>query len=109
MNAKSLRLSAGAYESLAAIGEWTQERFGSRQADLYEDKLVAQCERIAAGTAQHRSCRDVFAPEAREDLRFARAGEQYVIFVESAREVLVVDFIHSRMDLPGKMAGLGKG
>ncbi|MBS0562910.1 MAG: type II toxin-antitoxin system RelE/ParE family toxin [Proteobacteria bacterium] len=109
MKAKSFRLSGRAKASYRKIGLWTRERFGSAQAEIYLTLLLDQCRKLAAGQAHHRSCRDVFAPDAREDLRFARAGEHYVIFVESTREVLVVDFIHSRLDLPGKVAGMGKG
>jgi plasmid stabilization system protein ParE len=104
---KQLRFAPEAEARLDAISEWTLRRFGPRQAKKYLLVLRDRCARIAAGTAHHQSCRDVFAPEAREDLRFARSGEHYVIFVETAREALIVDFIHSRMDLPGCVEGLG--
>ncbi len=57
----------------------------------------------------HKSCRDVFVPELRDDLRFTRCGQHYILFLDRQREVAVVDIIHQRRDLPGLIAGIAKG
>ncbi len=41
------------------------------------------------------------------DLRYARAGDHFVAFLECATEVLIVDFLHSRSDLPRQILAFG--
>ena len=100
------RLTPQAEVSLVEIANWTLETFGPRQAAAYEDDLIARCAEIAAGTAQSQDCRRIIDPELPEDLRFARAGQHFVIFVEGAEQVIVVDFLHARSDLPRRLAAL---
>ena len=38
--------------------------------------------------------------------RFARAGQHFVVFVEDTEQVIIVDFLHSRADLPRRLANL---
>lgn len=102
---RSFRLTRRAEESLVDIARWTIQHFGARQADIYERELVARCEAIARGDAVSRSCSVLVDDEA--DLRYARAGEHFVVFLERATEVLIVDFLHSRSDLPRHIAALG--
>jgi plasmid stabilization system protein ParE len=45
----------------------------------------------------------MFADDLREDLRFARAGNHFVIFVETPDEVLIVDFLHQSADIAGRL------
>ena len=105
---KRLGFTPEAEASLDAISEWTLMQFGPHQAKTYLTELLARCHQLAEGSANHQSCREVFAADLRDDLRFTRSGQHFVVFVETGTEVVVVDFIHSRMDLPGKIAGLGK-
>ncbi|WP_299555814.1 type II toxin-antitoxin system RelE/ParE family toxin [uncultured Tateyamaria sp.] len=102
---RSFRLTRKAEDSLVDIARWTIERFGVRQADLYETELVARCEALARGDAVSRSCAILVDDEA--ELRYARAGEHFVVFLERPAEILVVDFLHSRSDLPRHIAALG--
>lgn len=62
---------------MAGIGEWTVGQFGERQAEAYLEVLISQCNKIAGGLAHVQSCRDVFAPDLRDDLRFSRAGQHW--------------------------------
>jgi hypothetical protein len=39
-----------------------------------------------------------------DDLRFTRAGQRFVVFVEDAGQVIIVDFLHGRSDLPRRLA-----
>lgn len=100
---KSLNFSSRAIDSLDAISEWTLLTFGVSQAKVYHQNLLQRCYGLAEGIAPYQSCRDVFAPDLRDDLRFSRAGQHYVLFVETTQEVLVVDFIHQRRDVLGKL------
>ncbi len=102
---RSFRLTRRAEDSLVDIARWTIQRFGARQAGIYETELVTRCVAIARGEAVSQSCSVLIDDEA--DLRYARAGEHFVVFLERATEVLIVDFLHSRSDLPRHIAALG--
>lgn len=103
---KSWRLTRAAEASLVEIAEWTLRTFGPRQAEAYEEDLIARCGEIAAGTAPSQDCRRLIDPDLPEDLRFARAGQHFIVFVEDAESVTIIDVLHSRSDLPGMLAAL---
>lgn len=103
---KPWRLTRQAEASLVAIARWTYDAFGPRQAEAYEEDLVAACRDIAAGTAMSQDCRRIIDPDLTDDLRFARAGQHFVIFVEDAEQVIIVDFLHGRSDLLRRLASL---
>nr|WP_210730493.1 type II toxin-antitoxin system RelE/ParE family toxin [Roseibacterium persicicum] len=92
--------------ALTDIARWTIETFGPNQAAAYEDDLIAVCDQIAAGTALTRACRDIIDPDLPGALRLARAGQHVVVFIEDAGQVIIVDCLHSRSDLPRRLAGL---
>ena len=101
---RPFRLTRRAQGSLVDIAIWTIQTFGPRQADLYETTLIECCEAIARGDSISQSCA-LLAPEA-HDLRFARAGGHFVVFLERPDEVIVVDILHSRSDLARHVAAL---
>lgn len=103
---KPLRLTRAAEASLIEIAHWTIKTFGTRQALAYEDDLIALCRAIAEGSAPSQNCRQIIDPDLPEDLRFARAGQHFVIFVEYAHQVIIVDFLHSRSDLPRRLSNM---
>jgi plasmid stabilization system protein ParE len=103
---KSWRLTRAAEASLIDIANWTVETFGPRQAAAYEEDLIAVCRDIAAGTAMSQDCRRLIDPNLPENLRFARAGQHFVIFIEDAEQVIIIDFLHGRSDLPRRLANL---
>lgn len=103
---KPWRLTRQAETSLIDIARWTIETFGPRQAAAYEDDLIATCREIAAGTALSQTCRRLIDPDLPEDLRFARAGLHFVVFIEEAEQVIIIDFLHNRSDLPRRLATL---
>ena len=96
-------LSERAAQSFRAIGRYTRDRYGREQMRFYLDGLLMRCQAIAEGTAHHQSCRAIFADDLREDLRFARAGSHYVIYLETASEVVIVDFLHQSADIAGRL------
>lgn len=106
MMPKPWRLTRAAEAALVDIARWTHQTFGPRQAAAYEEDLVAACRDIAAGIARSQDCRRIIDPDLPEDLRFARVGQHFVIFIEDAEQVIVVDVLHSRSDLPRRLANL---
>jgi toxin ParE1/3/4 len=105
---KPWRLTRQAEASLIHIARWTIETFGPRQAEAYEADLIERCRAIADGTAQSQSCRRSIDPDLPEDLRFTRIGQHFVVFVESADAVVIVDFLHGRSDLPARLVRLSE-
>lgn len=101
---RSLRLTRRAEASLTEIARWTIENFGLRQAELYEAELLSRCESILNGQAHSQNCA-VLVDEA-ADLRFVRAGEHFLIFLDHPDEVVIVDILHARSDLPRHVAAL---
>ena len=100
---KALAISDRADASLSQIFGWTIDKFGQRQADAYSAMLLDRSKAIAAGQVPHQSCRVMFADDLREDLRFARAGQHLVIFIETVDQVLIVDFMHQSADIAGRL------
>lgn len=101
---QSFRLTRRAETSLTEIASWTIENFGLRQAELYEAELLNRCEGLLSGQAHSRCCA-VLVDEA-DDLRFVRAGEHFLVFFNQPDEVVIVDVLHARRDLPRHVAAL---
>lgn len=103
---KPWRLTRAAEASLIGIARWTVETFGARQAAAYEEDLITTCRDIAAGEAVTQDCRRLIDPDLQADLRFARAGQHFIIFIEEAEQLIIVDFLHARSDLPRRLVNL---
>lgn len=88
------------------IAQWTAQTFGPRQAAAYEEDLIALCHDIAFGKVPSQSCHRLIDPDLPEDLRFARCGQHYIVFVETTAQVIIVDVLHSRSDLPRRIERL---
>tara|TARA_R110002124_G_scaffold243062_3_gene408136 strand:- start:638 stop:973 length:336 start_codon:yes stop_codon:yes gene_type:complete len=101
---RSFRLTRRAEASLVEIAKWTIEQFGLKQAELYENEVLTRCQAILNGQAHSRSCA-VLIDEV-VDLRFARAGEHFLVFLDQPDGVIIVDILHSRSDLPRHIAAL---
>ena len=100
------RLTRQAEASLVDIARWTLETFGPRQARAFEEDLIRRCVEIAGGAAVSQGCRQLVDAALPEDLRFARSGQHFIIFVESPDRVIIVDMLHSGSDLPRRLAAL---
>lgn len=103
---KPWRLTRQANTSIVEIARWTYDTFGPRQASAYEEDLIARCVEIASGTAISQDCRRLIDPDIDEDLSFARAGQHFVVFIETPDQVIIIDFLHSRSDLPRRLTSL---
>lgn len=106
--AKPWRLTQRAEAALIEIAHWTHETFGPRQAEAYENDVIACCRDIASGMAHTQDCRRLIDPDLPEDLRFARSGQHFIVFVEEEAQVIIIDFLHNRADLPRLLSGLGQ-
>ncbi|MEJ6396117.1 type II toxin-antitoxin system RelE/ParE family toxin [Gymnodinialimonas sp. 2305UL16-5] len=101
---RSFRLTRRAEDSLVEIARWTIDTFGLTQSVLYEAEVLARCRAIAEGHVPSRSC--AVLVEGAEDLRFTRAGEHFLVFLDRPDAVIIVDILHSRSDLPRHVAAL---
>jgi len=99
---RSFRLTRLAEKSLTEIARWTIKNFGLRQAELYEAELLNRCKGILNGQAHSRSCA-ILLDDA-DDLRFVRAGEHFLVFLDQPDEVIIVDIVHCRSDPPRHLA-----
>ena len=102
-------LTQQAERSLAEIATWTLETFGSRQAAAYAEDLIETCQALADDTLPSRDCRRLVEATLSEDLRFARVGQHYVVVILHPDRMVVVDFLHVRMDIPARLAALPGG
>ncbi|MFT6532796.1 MAG: plasmid stabilization system protein ParE [Limimaricola cinnabarinus] len=105
---KVWRLTPRAEESLVDIALWTLETFGPRQAEIYETELLDRCAALAAGRAASRDCSSLLDPDAdaETDLRYARAGEHFMVFIDTPDELVILDILHGRSDLPARIAAI---
>lgn len=106
--AKPWVLTRQAETSLAEIAAWTVDAFGNRQADAYAEDLIETCQALADGRAPSVDCRRLVATDLPEDLRYALMGQHYIVFLVGQDRMVVVDFLHVRMDLPARLASFGE-
>ena len=101
---KAWRLTPRAEQSLVDIALWTLETFGPRQADIYETELLDRCAALATGRAASRDCSNLLNREDDIGLRYARAGEHFLMFIDMSDELVIIDILHERCDLPARIA-----
>ena len=101
---RPVRFTRAAEASLGEIADWTLETFGAAQALGYETELLSRCDAIAEGRAHSRDC-STLAPEGR-GLRYVRAGEHFLVYAEREDDIVIVEVLHSRSDLPTRLAKL---
>ncbi|MEJ2002537.1 MAG: type II toxin-antitoxin system RelE/ParE family toxin [Maritimibacter sp.] len=103
---KPWRLTSHARNSLVDIALWTLDRFGPAQAEIYERELLERCEAVAEGRAQSQDCGLLLGERLSIPLRFVRAGEHFAVFQDRPDEILFIDFLHARSNLPARIAAL---
>lgn len=101
---RAFRLTRCAEASLVDIARWTIVKFGLRQAEAYETELIDRCMAIVTGEVHSRSC--AVLVEGAGDLHYVRAGEHFLVYLDRPEEVIIVDILHSRSDLPKHVAAL---
>ncbi|MDG1417680.1 MAG: type II toxin-antitoxin system RelE/ParE family toxin [Maricaulis sp.] len=100
------RLTRHAAAALTDIANWTYQAFGAAQAESYQNGLITCCRQIASGNMRSRSCARLIAHDCTDNLRYARSGQHYVVFLDAPERVVIVDVLHVRSNLPGKLAQL---
>ena len=86
------------------LGELARQTGARAAMTIVVAMEAGEDEAIAKGEAASRSCAVLVS--GAEDLRFVRAGEHFLVFLDRPDEVIVVDILHSRSDLPRHVAAL---
>ena len=102
---KQIVISDRAARSFRRIATYSNENFGARRGEQYARSLTERCAAVARGDVSGRSCGDFFALELQADLRFVAVGSHYVIYRETVRQVVIIDFIHQSADVGGRLGG----
>jgi toxin ParE1/3/4 len=102
---KAIELSPRAERSLDDILTYSRARFGDPRARRYAKGLMDRCRMVAKGHLVHQSCRSFFAEDLHEDLRFIRAGQHFVVFIERGNRIVIVDFLHQSADIGNRLEG----
>lgn len=98
------RLTPDAEAALVEIALWTADRFGRDQAIAYRDAVLSRCAAVAEGRAPHQDAGALASPG--RGLRFTRSGGHFLIFKAMGDEVVFLDFLPARADLPARLARL---
>lgn len=87
------RLTPAAQRDLSSIWDFTEERWGVNQAEIYIAEIRAAVERVADDPRRGRAC-----DEIRDGYRQYGIASHLLFYVESAEGVDVVRILHQRMD-----------
>lgn len=98
---KSVVYAPAALDSFDDILEYTADTFGEAQAVTYSEQLVARIEALAAGAGPRaRPCEFLMRGNADvAGLSYYREASHFLILLETADTLTVVEILHSRMDL----------
>ena len=98
---KSVVYAPAALDSFDDILEYTADTFGEARAVTYGGQLVARIEALAAGAGPRaRPC--AFLMRGNADvagLTYYREASHFLILLETADTLEVVEILHGRMDL----------
>jgi toxin ParE1/3/4 len=86
-------LSPRAQTDLEEIWDYTEERWGERQAREYVRQLQRAIETVAADPGRGRPCDDV-----RRGYRKYSVGAHVIFFLPEASRIAVIRVLHQRMD-----------
>lgn len=102
-----VRLTATAEADFAAILTWTAERFGTRQAERYEDILIGAIRSLESeATGPAARVRDDLGAGVRVLHAGRRRRARHVIVFrlrEGERVISVLRILHEQMDLPSHL------
>ncbi|MFK7837172.1 MAG: type II toxin-antitoxin system RelE/ParE family toxin [Sulfitobacter sp.] len=105
---RQLTFTVLAERQLDDILSWKFEEFGPQQAERYEDELINRCAAIASGVAATQNCSMIMQPGAVSALRFGRAGQHLVVFLEKPDAIIIVGFLHGKSDLAAQLELLSR-
>jgi toxin ParE1/3/4 len=90
---KQYRLTPAAVQDLSSIWDYTADRWGPGQAEIYVGELRGAIERVADRPDRGRPC-----DEIRAGYRRYAIGSHLIFYVETDTTVDVVRILHQRMD-----------
>ena len=110
---KRIVLSLSAEFQLSEILRYTEEVWGTRQADAYETRLLDRLRRLAAGhMPRARPCGLLFQGEQDEaelaNLTYYHEGSHYLILRETGDTLQVADLLHEKCDLERHLINLAR-
>lgn len=91
---RRIRLTPAARKDLSSIWDFTEERRGHEQSEIYLSELRAAIERIAVDPRRGQTCDDV-----RRGYRRYGIGSHHIFYVVGSDSVDVIRILHQRMDL----------
>lgn len=87
------RLTPAARRDLSSIWDFTEDRWGTQQAETYVHEIGAAVERLADEPNRGRRC-----DEVREGYRRYGIGSHLIFYVVTTDGVDVIRILHQRMD-----------
>jgi len=98
---KSYRLSPQAEQSLEEIIGWTIDQFGIDQAIKYKDQLLSRLAALSSSDPPHGKPLAILLSGVHDvsDLEYYREGKHYIIYQNTNKELIVLDFIHGSRNL----------
>jgi toxin ParE1/3/4 len=102
----TIRLSAAAERDFDEILDWTLQRFGARQAEVYADILIAAIQELCSGPkvpgaiARHEISRGLRSLHAARRGRPARHLLLFRVTPDQDKTIDVIRILHDSMDLP---------
>jgi toxin ParE1/3/4 len=102
----AVRLSAAAERDFANIIDWTIERFGKRQAEIYAEVLIAATQTLHSGPAvtgvkaRSEIGKGIFTLHAARGSTKARHFLMFRVSLDDDATIDVIRILHDAMDLP---------
>lgn len=100
------RLTPKAFATLSDILDWTYTQFGPQQAERYKDNLIDRLDQIIVGRAPMRSCAVLTGVPDLGHLSCVPVGAHVIVCRKIDDWLEVIDFLHSRSDLPAHLTAL---
>jgi len=92
-------LTNKAVEDLSKIWEYTFEVWSEDQADKYYYELLSDCQKLSENQFLGRNYIEI-----KEDIFGFKSGQHIIFFsIVNQDEIIIIRFLHSRMDLKNKI------
>ncbi len=103
---KRLAFTPYALARFEDILAFSVERFGSARAVQYLDEIEQRCRGLCSGNVSSQPCRMVIGGHVRANMRLARSGRHFIIFIETDAEVRIIDIAHQSANLARRLKDL---
>lgn len=95
----NLDLTEAAVADLQSIRNYTFEKWGAEQEQVYLDEIWSKFEEILSDPQRWRFRNDLFP-----DCQIAAQGQHVILFRMQGKSLQVVRILHSAMDFPRRLA-----